>query len=285
MGRRFVSEADLNARESKNWRGRVCIGRCGLLVLLALLAFSAGPPAMADPLDLQDPTPRRIEVRFEVSPENEPGRLDAAWSSPRVAFVESDPGHSLVRIRIPTEEIEAHLRATGTEAISGSFSDFVWTLDSHTGHVLSAELTGRVRERVSLGPIRTSATVDIRVDMTTRDTFGFRPPKRIFGVQTNALCRPSQQPSPPSPPSPSSGCVAVAPIRFDPESGYVNAVGSLVAAAPIAKIRTFSPLGEVRFSERGPIGTETVVSGTSQEDAVCLEGFNGPCWPDLGGES
>jgi len=282
MGRRFASEADLQAKKSKNGRGRVGIGRCGLLALLALfplLAFLAGRPAMADPLDLQDPTPRRIEVRFEVSPENEPGRLDAAWSMPRVAFLESDPGHSIVRIRIPTEEIEAHLRATGTEAISGSFSEFVWTLDSHTGHVVSAELTGRVRERISLGPIQTSTTIEIRVDMTTRDTVGFRPPKRLFGIQTNAFCRPSQQPSPPYP------CVAVAPIRFDPESGYVNAVGSLVAAAAIAEIRTFSPLGEARFSERGPVGTETVVSGTSQKDAVCLEGFNGSCWPDLGGES
>jgi hypothetical protein len=241
-----------------------------------LLALFAAVPAMAEPLDLDDPTPRRIEVRFEVSPEDEPGRLDAAWSAPRAAFLESDPGRSVVRIRIPTEEIEAHLRATGTDAISGSFSDFVWTLDSRTGHVLSAQLTGRVRERISLGPIRTSTTIEIRVDMTTRDTVGFRPPKRIFGLQTNAFCLPSKQPS---------QCVAVVPIRFDPESGYVNAVGSLVAAASIARIRTFSPLGEARFSERGPDGTETVVSGTSRADAVCFDGFNGPCWTDLGGES
>lgn len=261
-------EAHLNARTSKNWL--TWVGSC------VLLTCFVEEPALAAPLDLQDPTPRQIEVRFEVSPEDQPGRLDATWSSPRAAFFESDPAQSLVRIRIPTEEIEAHFRATGTEAISGSFSDFVWTLDSRTGHVLSAQLTGRVRERISLGPIRTFATIEIRVEMTTRDTAGFRRSKRIFGIQTNAFCLPSLEPS---------KCVAVTPIRFNPASGYVNAVGSLVAAAPIIRIRTFSPLGEARFSESEPDGTENVISGTSHADAVCSDRFNGPCWADLGGES
>ena len=231
---------------------------------------------IAAPLDLLDPTPRQIEVRFEVSPKEEPGRLNGAWSSPRSAFIESGPDEATIRIHIPTREIEAHLIATGTEPVPGSFSDFVWTLDARTGHVLTADLTGRVRQRFSLGPIRTSATVEIRVQMTTRDIGGFRPVNGLLGLQTNAFCLPSTQ---------SSQCVAVDPIRFDPQSGYVNAVGSLVAVAPIAEIRTFSPLGEVRFSERHPQGAETVASGTSGPDAVCSGEFNGPCWADLGGES
>jgi hypothetical protein len=241
-----------------------------------LFTVFAEDPALAAPLDLHDPTPRRIEVRFEVSPEDEPGRLDATWSSPRAAFLESSPARTLVRIRIPTEEIEAHFRATGTEAISGSFSDFVWTLDPTTGHVLSAQLTGRVREKISLGPIQTFATIEIRVDMTTRNTVGFRRSRRIFGIQTNAFCLPTPA---------RSKCVAVTPVRFDPASGYVNAVGSLFAAAPIARIHTFSPLGEARFSELEPDRTENVISGTSHADAVCSEEFDGPCWADLGGES
>lgn len=246
------------------------------IVWCVLLAFLAAAPAISSPLDLQDPTPRQIEVRFEVSPEDQPGRLNAIWSLPRTAFLESDPTRSLVRIRIPTQEIEAHFRATGTDAISGSFSDFVWTLDSRTGHVLSAHLTGRVREQISLGPIRTSATIAIQVDMTTQNIAGFRRSKKMFGIQTNTFCLPSSKPS---------ACVPVAPIRFDPASGYVNAVGSLVAAAAIARIRTFSPLGEARFSETEPDGTENAISGTSHADAVCSEAFNGPCWSDLGGES
>ncbi len=258
----------MSERKSKDWLIR--IGSC---VLLALFA-EAG--ATAAPLDLQDPTPRWIEVQFEVSPEDEPGRLDGIWSVPRAAFLDSDPDRRIVRIRIPTEEIEAHLRSTGTEAIAGSFSNFVWTLDSRTGHVLTAVLTGRVRERFSFGPIRTSTTVEIRVEMTTRKAGGFRPTRRIFGLRTHAFCLPSPK---------SSQCIAVAPIRFDPESGYVNAVGSVVATAVIAEVLAFSPLGEARFSEKSSGRRETVVSGTSVEDAVCFAGFDGPCGADLGGES
>ena len=268
-GRGFSSEADLSIRKSKHWPIWI-----GLGVLLALA--TPGNQALASPLDLQDPTPRWIEVRFEVSPKDEPGRLDGSWSDPRAAFLESDPDHSIVRIRIPTHEIETHFRTTDTEAIPGSFSDFVWTLDSATGHVLSARLTGRVRERLSVGPIRTSVAVAIRVEMTTREVAGFRPNRGIFGVRTNTFCVPSPR---------SSDCIPVTPIRFDPDSGYVNAVGSVVASAAIAEIRAFSPLGEVRFSEKGPAGTETVVSGTSQPNAVCSEAFDGPCWANLGGES
>lgn len=248
----------------------IWIGSCLLLALFA----AAG--AMAAPLDLQDATPRWIEVQFEVSPQDQPGRLDGIWSVPRAAFLDSDPDREIVRIRIPTEEIEAHLRTTGTETIAGSFSDFIWTLDSRTGHVLTAALTGRVRESFSLGPFRSSATVEIRVEMTTRKAAGFRPGRGIFGLQTNAFCLPSPE---------SSRCIAVAPIRFDPASGYVNAVGSVVAVTAIARILAFSPLGEARFSEKRADGTESVVSGTSPEDAVCLSGFDGPCWADLGGES
>jgi hypothetical protein len=247
----------------------------GLIWILAGALFAQG--AIGEPLDLQDKTSRWIEVRFEVSPSDEPGRLDSRWSSVRAAYLESDIGSSIVRIRIPTAEIEAHLGTTGTEAVPGSFSDFVWTLDSTSGHVLAAELTGRVRERFSFGLIRTSALVEIRVEMTTHDVGGFLPDKGIFGLRTNTYCSPAA-------PAP-SGCIAVSPVRFDPDSGYVNAIGTVVAATGVAKIRAFSPLGEVRFHERGLDGTESVVSGTSRADALCSEGFNGSCWPDLGGES
>lgn len=267
-GRRCFSEIDLSAKKLVN--RLIQIGSC------LLLAFFAEAGAMAAPLDLQDTTPRWIEVQFEVSPEDQPGRLNAIWSVPRAAFLDSDPEGESIRIRIPAREIEAHLRTTGTETITGSFSDFVWTLDSRTGHVLSAVLTGRVRERFSLGLIQTSITVDLRIEMTTQSAAGFRPTKGIFGLRTHSFCLPAPE---------SSRCIAVAPIRFDPESGYVNAVGSVVAAAAVAKIQAFSPLGEARFSEKGPAEAESIISGTSPEDAVCLAAFDRPCRADLGGES
>ena len=176
------------------------------LLGLGLLAGTAG----AAPLDLADPTPRWIEVRFEVSPEDEPGALDRSWSPARSAYLEpillseddrahdrvdgtipvsnrteSSDARQAIRIRIPSDEIETQLRSTGTDTVAGSFSEFVWTLDPLTGHVLSAALEGEVREEIRLGPIRTSAQIAIRVDMATDRDAGFVPDARIMGVPAN----------------------------------------------------------------------------------------------------
>ena len=144
--------------------GRTILVQLGML----LLALSAGTAIAAGPLDLNDPTPRWVDVRFEISPPNRPGQLDSKWSGLRAAYVDPAAGPGIVEIRIPAEEMEAHLRSTGTDAIAGTFSEFVWTFDRETGHVLAAEMRGRVREQVRFGFIRTSATVDIQVEMTTQ---------------------------------------------------------------------------------------------------------------------
>lgn len=241
-----------------------------------VLACGFAQQAIAEPLDLSDPRPRWIEVRFEISPPDEPGSLDRKWSERRLAYFEPAAGDAVVEIRIPAAEIEAQLRSAGTDAIPGSFSEFVWTLDPRTGHVLAAGMTGRVRKPIQFGPIRTSAQIEIRVEMTTEGRAGFDPDAGILGVRTNRFCSPGNS---------DSDCVGVAPVRFDPARGYVNAVGSLRAKSFLAEIRAFSPLGEVKFLERSAAGTESIVSGTSQAEAVCSEGFDGPCRADLGGES
>ena len=238
-------------------------------------AWLMNASAAAEPVDLRDPTPRWVEVRFEVSPPDEPGRLDHRWSPSRVAYLEPDPERRTVEIRIPTEEIEAHLATTGTETIPGSFSDFVWTIDTRTGHVLDARLSGRVRERLSIGPIRTSALVRIEVEMTTHTPGGFRAGRGILGLETHAYCAPSRS---------EQGCTPVRAVRFDPDSGYVNAVGSVVAATRLARIRAFSPLGEARFEERAPQRAALGPAETSGTEAVCSGRSRGSCWALLGGE-
>lgn len=240
-------------------------------------ALSVARPTTAAPLDLQDPTPRRIEVRFEVSPRSAPGQLDSFWSPNRAAFLESTPDESTIRLRIPAEEIEAHLRMTGAETIPGSFSEFIWTLDPETGHVLHAAFSGRVREHFSFGLFRTSALVEIRVEMTTKAAGAFRARRGLLGLQTNSFCAPSRS---------RPDCVAVPATRFDPESGYVNAVGSVDASMSLVRVRTFSPLGEARFSERTRSSSETTLPSTSGEPGmVCSPHDDGPCSANLGGES
>jgi len=243
-------------------------------VLLSLWATGA---SFAAPLDLLDPTPRWVEVRFEVSPAEAPGQLDAAWSQSRRAYFEAVPESATIRIRIPAAEIEAHLRSTGTESIPGSFSEFIWTLDPLTGHVVHAAFSGRVRERFTVGFFQASTLVDIRVEMTTQAVGGFRGPRGLFGRRTHAFCSPAPS---------QADCVAVAPVRFDPLSGYINAVGSLHVATPLARIRTFSPPGEVQFSETNGRTIESAASGTTVADRmVCSGSSDRPCLANLGGES
>ena len=63
--------------------------------------------SISAPLDVTNTTPRRIEVRFEISPPDEPGSLDRRWSDVRVAYLEPEPDTQALRIRIPAEVIEA----------------------------------------------------------------------------------------------------------------------------------------------------------------------------------
>lgn len=243
-----------------------------------LVCFAAGV-ASADPLDLADRTPRWIEVRFEVSPADEPGALDRRWSGFRPARLlpaqaGADPG--AVEIRIPAREIEAQLRSTGTDTIEGSFSEFVWRLDPSTGHVLEAGLRGRVREQLQFGPISAAAMVEIQIQMTTAASVGFEPSRGILGVRTNHLCAPNGG---------NEACTEVMPIRYDPSRGYVNAVGSVRAATAMAEIEAFSPLGEVQFRERPRESRESVISGSSRGEALCSQVLDRPCSADLGGES
>lgn len=249
---------------------------------LCLALFGRVATAGAAALDLDDPSPRWIEVAFEVSPPEEPGRLDSHWSAPRRAFIEPDERADRVRIRVPAAEIEAHLRSTGTDVVPGSFSEFVWTLERPTGHVVAARLTGRVRERLRLGLFTTALEVDIRVAMTTRARAGFRSARGVLGIETHDFCSPER---------PLEGCVFVEARELDPSRGYVNAVGRVVAATPMIEVQTFSPLGEVRFSERSvdgavePKGPAVVSSPPPTDPAVCSRELDRRCPSDLGGES
>jgi hypothetical protein len=241
-----------------------------------LLAMSLGGSGAAEPLDLQDTTPRWVEVRFEVSPADQPGSTDQRWSGYRRAWLTVDPEGSAVEIRVPAEEVEAQLRSQGTDPVAGSFSPFVWRVEPSSGHVLEAELSGRVRERIRLGPFGRSVEVQVEAVMSTFERAGFVTSKQRLGIETHSFCDPALVPG---------RCQEVFAVPFDRNRGYVNAVGFLRATAGLIEIQSFSPLGEVQFRERPARALETTVSGSPVRDEVCSPARHALCLDEPAEES
>ena len=200
--------------------------------LLLLLAPAAGA---AEPLNLSDASPRAVAVSFEVSPANRPAELRQRFTPPIPAQLEpgSQPGE--VRVRIDGRFVEQYL-LPDQRASAGSFSEFVWTFDRETGEVRSAIVSGVVLRDIGFGLGTTDTWIDVRLD-TTRDV-GFES-RRFLGETYHRLCR---EPEP-------GRCTVVEARRYDPKSGYVNAVGGLEARSGRLRIESFAPLGEAIFSE------------------------------------
>lgn len=220
-----------------------------------LPAVSLAPPPRADaeqrpaPVDLREPRARAIQVRFEVSPPDAPGRLARAWTEPARAWLAPGPEPGRVGIRVPAHSMEEVLAAY--DPVPGSFSDFLWRLDRASGHVLSASFTGTLRRPVDLGLWATRVETDIRVDMDTRRRAGFLPGEHRFGHLFFGHCEP-----------PDAGCTLVEPRPYDPATGYVNAVGAIRARGlGWLRVESFSPLGEALFRE-APAADAALSSGT-----------------------
>jgi hypothetical protein len=196
--------------------------------------------AAAEPLDLLDPTPRPVYVVFEVSPVDRPDQLDARYGEPFVAWLEPAKQRERVRVTLDASSVERMMEAHQPKR--GTFSDFVWVFDPASGHVLSASLTGTLMTHLDWGLFTTRVETDIEVLMSTQQVGGFLRPRERLGQMIFAYCA-GDEPD----------CTSVRPRPYEPSSGYVNAVGEIVARSVVGGIvaRTFSPLGEAIFSELG----------------------------------
>lgn len=201
---------------------------------LVLLAGSSA----AEPIDLSDARPRLVVVRFEISPADRPGQLDSVWSDPFIAWLEPAGEPELMRITVDGGVVESHLLKEH-DAQPGTFSDFVWIFDAASGHVRSATVNGRLARRVRLGFASWTVDADIQVSMDTASPAGFERPQSLLGQKVRDYCEGGA----------SETCTLVAPAPYDTATGYVRAVGSIAIDAPLANLRSFSPLGEARFQE------------------------------------
>jgi hypothetical protein len=211
------------------------------LLLPLLLAGPLATRASSEPVDLTDSRPRPVSVRFEASPEEEPGALAARWGPWLAARFE--PGaNGLRKVRVPGALLERHVFAEYGPR-PGSFSDYLFVFEAQTGEVVEAGFSGTLVRPVRLGIVRFDSEVELRAAMTTREPAGFAPGRRILGQLVFRLC---------DAPSPERDCTLVAPRPYDPATGYVNAVGVLLGRSGLVTTRSFSPLGEALLREGEP---------------------------------
>jgi hypothetical protein len=205
----------------------------GLLLMLP-------PSALAEPVDFLDPSPRWVEVAFEVSPRDKPAQTDTVYTPKIPAWLEAADHRGWMKVTVDRRDVERVLVADD-DPVPGSFTDFVWIFDAVTGEVVSAALSGTLTKEISWGLFRSKVQTLISADMATNRVGGVKKPRRWLGQQVFGYCGGDE-----------SGCTVVAARGYDAASGYVNAVGELSVRFGELTIRTFSPLGEAVFSEVEP---------------------------------
>ncbi len=206
-----------------------------------LLCFSPQSPAGAEPLNLFDSRPREVVVSFEISPREVPAQLNTTYSQGFRAFVEPGLRNSELRVVVPADTVEAFLLGDQTP-IPQSFSDFVWTFDIETGHVVSARLSGRVRPKLNWGFVTSRTQADIEIEMGTARIGGFKRPLRVLGQLVFRYCSKPED----------SSCQLVEAMPLDRTTGYVNAVGEVWVHSSFLDLWNFSPMGEAIFLELDP---------------------------------
>jgi hypothetical protein len=228
----------LRAATERGFVDRRSVALFGIGVCILIAGMRDPQTAAAEPLDLRDPSPRSIHVEFEVSPSHLPHQTDRIYTTSYPAQVEPGATAGEVRVIVPGWVVEQHLFAR-ENPVPGSFSDFVWTFDALSGHVLSARFSGDVVRSLEFGFIRSRARVALKVDMATNQLAGFRSATRLLGQLLFKHCSDQAE----------RGCTLVDARPYDASTGYVNAVGSMHVRSAVTSLVNFSPLGEAIFSE------------------------------------
>jgi hypothetical protein len=196
-------------------------------------------------VDFSNPAPRWVEIAFEVSPRDRPGQIDTHYTPKIDAWLDTvEPGR--IRVTIDHGDVERILLAE-ENPIAGSFSDFVWIFEAGSGEVLSASMSGELEKELDWGLFDSKVRAAIEVDMATRRDVGFKPARRWMGQEFFATCRSIDE----------KRCTEVRARGYDPERGYVNAIGDLQVRFGEVVLHTFSPLGEAKLYE---IGTSVVAT-------------------------
>ena len=96
----------------------MAFARLAIAALVVITVADAAARA-AEPMDLRDPQPRWISVRFENSPSDRPGQLATDYAAELPAWFEPDRASS----RVPSSEYQT--RSTGPVAGEARYSSTV----------------------------------------------------------------------------------------------------------------------------------------------------------------
>jgi hypothetical protein len=218
------------------------LARTAVAIAFAVATYGVGARA-SEPMDLGDPRPRPVAVRFETSPSDQPGRLASLYTDSVPAWLEPADLPGQIRVTITGEAVETRWFQNQRQQ-RGSFTDYVWIFDAASGDVISAHLRGTLVRSFDFGVFQSDIETEIEAEMTTRTPAGFEPGRVRLGQLVFPFCLRK-----------GGDCTIVAPVRYDRRTGYVNAVGALVGRAMGVAARSFSPLGEAICSEAdGDVG-------------------------------
>jgi hypothetical protein len=233
-----------------------------ILYFALVTSLVVAQPSVAEPLNLFDSSPREITVVFEVSSREQPAKMKARFSRGFKAFVEPGLRSSELRVVIPAATVETHL-FDQQHPIPESFSDFIWTFDVETGHVVSASLDGRVTPRLNWGFMKSTINAEIRIEMGTARAGGFKRPLNILGQLVFTYCTPEDE---------QRDCQLVEATPYDHTTGYVNAIGNVWVRSAIMDVWNFSPMGEAVFLEADPTGM-ALAAGQFELESIRGEGL------------
>jgi hypothetical protein len=197
-----------------------------------LVGWIAPAPAGAEPLNLADPTPRAIQVEFEVS--IPPSTVGQTFSLPFEGSYSASGNTGTVVVS--AAEYESAIEDPGLDyfgalvtatLIGGSASDFVLDIDLSTGEATLQPLSYQVSIQE---PVQQNGSVSRDLSTTAVAGFGTHPSFPGFPF----FC---------------TTCVLVPGAPYDPNTGKINTVGSDRLVAPDIDQLSFSRAGDLRLSE------------------------------------
>ena len=190
---------------------------------------------MARPLNLADPTPRAIQVQFEISVD--PGIIGQTYSESYVATYSATGNTGTVVISsavyeaaIQTHDLDYFDTMMTWSLISGSASDFTLDIDLTTREATAQPLSYQV---LITDPVPFPQNGTVTRDLSTIATAGFAFLPQFPGFPF--FC---------------DTCTLVPGVTYDQATGKINAVGTDALVAPdIPSLTGFSRAGDLRLSE------------------------------------